>query len=63
MLALQDLTLVSKVIDGELGPEYLDRLNLQVRDYQTLANFGLVVWSVMIASAVLGILSWFGRSK
>lgn len=61
-LALQDLTLLSKINSGDLGPEYLAQLNLHITNYQQLANFGMIVWSVMIASAILGILTWLGRT-
>src|SRR5690554_3024556 len=56
-LAGHDLSLLSKIIDGQLGPEYLDDLYLKITDYQALANFALTVWSMMIASMILGILT------
>jgi hypothetical protein len=42
---------------GDLGPEYLAQLNLHITNYAELANYAMIVWSVMIVSAILGILS------
>ncbi len=61
-LALQDLTLLSKINAGELGPEYLTRLNLHITNYDQLAAWGMGLWVTMIVSAILGVLTWLGRS-